>query len=65
MEYPPGCTCALVAARLGGYLRRTLSRLDALVLAEHLEACPPCAQRLDTLLRLTEGFRSGDAVPGV
>ena len=61
MEYPPGYTCVLVLSRLELYLRRTLSRADALMIAEHLEACLPCAQRLALLAPPAEGPPTGGA----
>ena len=61
MEYPPGCTCVVVLLRLELYLRRTLSRVEALMIAEHLEACAPCAQCLAVLAPMAEGFRTGEA----
>ena len=59
MEYPPGYTCAVVLARLEVYVLRTLTRVEALAVAEHLEACPPCAQRLAVLPRAAGGGRTG------
>lgn len=61
MEYPPGCTCELALSRLERYLLCTLARLEALVIAEHLEACPPCAQRLAVLGRPAGGSPVGGA----
>jgi anti-sigma factor RsiW len=46
MEYPAGWTCELVVLRLEWYLVDTLPRAEALAVAEHLEACLECAQRL-------------------
>lgn len=43
-EYPRGWTCEVTILRLESYVLRTLSRGEALAIAEHLEACPPCAQ---------------------
>jgi|GEM_PF-1596455 len=65
MEYPPGCTCALALARLEAYLLRTLSRLEALAIAEHLEACPPCAHHLAVLRRPAGGSPAGDPATNV
>jgi anti-sigma factor RsiW len=45
-EYPAGWTCELVLVRLERYRTGTLPLLEALALAEHLEACMECAQRL-------------------
>ena len=46
MEYPPGWTCEVTVLRFEFYLLGTLTRLDALAVAEHLEACACCAQLL-------------------
>jgi hypothetical protein len=46
MEYPPGWTCEGVRVRLERYLVLTLPSGEALAVAEHLEACVLCAQRL-------------------
>ena len=46
MNYPAGWTCEVVAVRLERYLVRTLPRGDALAVAEHIEACLWCAQRV-------------------
>jgi anti-sigma factor RsiW len=43
-QFPPGWTCEVTILRLESYILRTLSRHEALAVAEHLEACPPCAQ---------------------
>ena len=43
VEYPPGWTCELVAIRLERYLLATLPHGDALLLADHIEACVECA----------------------
>jgi anti-sigma factor RsiW len=45
-EYPAGWTCELVVVRFERYLLGTLPRGEALAVAEHLEACLVCAQRL-------------------
>ena len=45
-EYPPGWTCELVIIRIERYLSGALPLGEALALAEHLEACVVCAQRL-------------------
>jgi hypothetical protein len=58
MEYPPGWTCEVVALRLEYYILSTLPRGEALAIAEHVEACNPCAHRL-VLLRPTAGERRG------
>ena len=46
MEFPAGCTCEFVTLRFEGYLRATLSLSECLAIAEHVEACVVCAQRL-------------------
>jgi anti-sigma factor RsiW len=48
-EYPAGYTCEVVALRLDRYVAGTLSRTDALSVAEHLEACAWCVERLALL----------------
>ena len=55
-EYPPGLTCELAEARLERYLAGAVAWAEALGVAEHLEACASCAQRL-VLLRLEVGER--------
>ena len=44
--YPAGWTCELVVLRFERYRSNTLPLAEALALAEHLEACVVCAQRL-------------------
>ena len=51
VEYPPGWTCERVTVRLERYLLATLPQGEALVIADHIEACVGCAQAL-VLLRL-------------
>jgi anti-sigma factor RsiW len=46
VEYPSGWTCELTVVKLELYLLGTLSRAEALAVADHLEACPGCTQRL-------------------
>jgi hypothetical protein len=46
MEYPPGWTCERTVLRLESYLLSTLIHIDALAVAEHLEACGECPHRL-------------------
>jgi hypothetical protein len=46
VEYPSGWTCELTLVKLEYYLLGTLSRGEALIMAEHLEACTYCAQCL-------------------
>jgi hypothetical protein len=57
-NYPRGVTCDVVRIRLELYLERTLLWSEALEVAEHLQACPPCSGRLE-LLRATFVVRSG------
>jgi hypothetical protein len=58
MEYPPGWTCEVVTLRLEYYFRDGVPRVEALAIAEHVEACEPCAQYL-MLVRVTAGARRG------
>jgi hypothetical protein len=44
--YPKDWTCDRTARQLESYLLGTLVLQDSLAVAEHLEACPVCAQRL-------------------
>ena len=60
-DYPPGWTCEASTERVERYLASALPRGEALALAEHLEACPLCAQRL--VLRSLIGGE-GDAASG-
>ena len=53
MEYPPGWTCELTILRLEQYLLATLTYTQTLCVAEHLEACPPCMQRLVLIRSVT------------
>jgi hypothetical protein len=52
-EFPVGWTCQLVLVRLEQYRASTLPRAEALALAEHLEACVGCAQRLVLIVQGT------------
>jgi len=54
MDYPTGWTCERTVLQLEHYLRSTVSLDDSLAVAEHLEACPGCVQRL-VLVRVTLG----------
>jgi anti-sigma factor RsiW len=59
-EYPAGYTCEVTLLRLERYVVGTLPRADALAVAEHLEACPPCLERLVVIrvsLAETQGVR--------
>lgn len=51
-EYPPGWTCEKTKVQFERYVRSQLQLAQALAVAEHLEACPGCAQQL-VLLRVT------------
>ena len=51
-EYPPGWSCERAAQQFEHYLLGTLVLREALALAEHLEACEGCFQRL-VLFRFT------------
>jgi hypothetical protein len=51
VEYPPGWSCERVTIRLEHYLLGSLPRGEALLIADHIEACVWCAQAL-VLLRL-------------
>jgi anti-sigma factor RsiW len=53
-EHPPGWTCELVALRIERYLLSALPLGEALAVAEHIEACVWCAQRV-VLMRQTRG----------
>jgi hypothetical protein len=52
MDYPAGWTCERTALRFDSYLRSTLALIDSLAVAEHLEACESCAQRI-VIFRVT------------
>jgi putative zinc finger protein len=52
LDYPPGWTCERTVLRFEPYLLGTLVLEEALAVAEHLEACDGCPQRL-VLFRLT------------
>jgi anti-sigma factor RsiW len=54
-EYPVGYTCEVVALRLDRYVMGTLSRADTLAVAEHLEACASCVERL-AMLHVSTGY---------
>jgi hypothetical protein len=46
MEYPSGCNCQFTILRFERYLLATLPLGESLLVAEHIEACVTCAQRL-------------------
>jgi hypothetical protein len=52
MTYPADWTCERAQVQLERYLLSTLSLGDSLAVAEHLEACVECTQRL-VLFRAT------------
>jgi hypothetical protein len=52
MDYPSGWTCERTRRSFEYYLLDKLQRLEALALADHLEACPGCVQEL-VLYRMT------------
>ena len=52
MEYPSGWTCERTVLQLEQYLLGTLLLAQALAVAEHLEACTGCVERL-VVFRLT------------
>jgi hypothetical protein len=56
-NYPQGVTCEVVKIRLERYLDRTLAWSESLEVAEHVEACSPCGERL-ALLRAKLADRS-------
>lgn len=56
-NYPPGWTCERTVLTYEYYLLGTLPRLELLAVAEHLEACDGCSQRL-VLYRMTVAERS-------
>lgn len=58
-DYPPGWTCELVTLRIERYILRSLPRVEALAVAEHLEACGWCAQRLMLLGWTSAGSHLG------
>jgi anti-sigma factor RsiW len=49
VEYPMGWTCGRVTLKLEFYLVGSLPHAEALAVAEHIEACVSCAQRLALL----------------
>lgn len=53
-EYPSGWTCVITIARFEGYLLATLPLDESLAVAEHIEACVYCAERL-VLVELRRG----------
>ena len=45
-EFPSGWTCEITILRFERYLLATLTLPESLAVAEHIEACVSCAQRL-------------------
>lgn len=62
MDFPPGWTCEVVTLRMERYLAMRLPLSEALAVAEHVEACLSCAQRI-TLLAYGGEAAAGSA-PG-
>ncbi|HEX2251133.1 MAG TPA: zf-HC2 domain-containing protein [Gemmatimonadales bacterium] len=60
MIHPSDWTCDRAARQFESYLLGTLVLQESLALAEHLEACPGCAQRL--LMYRTTIVQSGRRV---
>jgi hypothetical protein len=58
MNYPAGWTCERTVLQFEIYLKQTISLGESLAVAEHVEACPECAQRL-VLYRATIVRRRG------
>jgi hypothetical protein len=44
--YPKDWTCERTARQFESYLMSTLVLEESLAVAEHIEACPGCAQRI-------------------
>jgi hypothetical protein len=57
-DYPSGWTCEVTVLRFERYLLSTLPLGEALAVAEHIEACVTCAQRL-VLFELPDNNRAG------
>jgi Putative zinc-finger len=57
VEYPASWTCERTVRQFEDYLLGTLLLTESLAVAEHLEACDGCGQRL-VLYRLTITERS-------
>jgi len=58
VDYPAGWTCERTGLHFEPYLLSTLLLKEALAVAEHLEACDGCAQRLVLYSRtLTQRLR--------
>ena len=46
IDHPSGWTCERTVLQFEYYLSRTLPLVEALGVAEHVEACTECAERL-------------------
>jgi hypothetical protein len=46
IEYPSGFTCEFTILHFERYLLATLPSGESLAIAEHIESCVSCAQRL-------------------
>jgi hypothetical protein len=55
VDYPAGWTCERTAQEFRAYLLSTSALLEALAVAEHLEACPGCTQSI-VIYRATLGL---------
>jgi anti-sigma factor RsiW len=53
-DYPAGWTCELIAVRIERYLVSALPHGEALAVAEHIEACVWCAERIAMVRLLGE-----------
>ena len=59
VDYPSGWTCEQTVLRFEHYLLGTLLLREALAVAEHLEACDGCPQRLVLYSLTLAGRRRG------
>ena len=46
IDHPSGWTCERTVLQFQSYLSSTLALAEALAVAEHVEACAGCAERL-------------------
>jgi hypothetical protein len=58
VNYPAGWTCERTGREFQAYLLCTLALLEALAVAEHLEACQGCAHSI-VIYRATLAQRRG------
>jgi anti-sigma factor RsiW len=63
-NYPAGWTCDLIVVRIERYLAGGLPRAEALAVAEHIEACVWCSERIAMLLLLGETSDASEHRPG-